>query len=223
MLNNSLKFRHFSHCFFLLALVFLLGSCKAFRHPSIPPKVKEKERTERLDAYRDSLRLAKGQLYYDSGKPVFPTEWDSTMKLIPAASYTELMADSIIEYAKEFIGVPYMPGGNGPTKFDCSGFTHFVFKRFGYKLKRTTEGQLLDGWDIITNPKHLRRGDLVFFGGRKHPRRLGHVGIVVDNDPESNGFTFIHATVKLGVTVSASTEKYYRIRYMTACRILPEL
>ena len=106
--------------------------------------------------------------------------------------------------------------------FDCSGFTLFVFKHFGYSLKRTVLGQLQDGWKEIDNPDELRRGDLVFYGARRNPQKLGHVAIVVDSYPEEHYFTFIHATVKLGVTISNSTEKYYRIRYLTACRILPE-
>jgi hypothetical protein len=48
------------------------------------------------------------------------------------------------------------------------------------------------------------------------------VAIVVDNDLVNHRFTFIHATVNLGVTVSVSTEYYYAKRYITACRILPE-
>ena len=133
-----------------------------------------------------------------------------------------LLADSIIDYAKKFTGVPYQSGGNGPKIFDCSGFTLFVFKHFGYSLKRTVVGQLHDGWKEIDNTSELRRGDLVFYGARRDPQRMGHVAIVVDNYPEEHYFTFIHATVKLGVTISKSDEKYYRIRYMTACRILPE-
>jgi hypothetical protein len=219
MLYTNLKYRLFIRWAFLLALLFFLGGCKSFR-----PSFLKTELERKIDvAYHDPVRLVKIQHVYDSCGLVLHKEWDSVLKAMPTVSFSELLADSIIEYAKEFMGVPYKPNGNGPNTFDCSGFTHFVFKHFGYKLKRTTEGQLLDGWDIITNPRELRRGDLVFFGGRKHPKNLGHVGIVVDNDPESNNFTFIHATVHLGVTISAVTEKYYQTRYLTACRILPEL
>ena len=219
MLYVNLKYRHFVRLAFLMAPFLLLVSCKSYKPSFMKTKLEKKIEV----AYRDKMRLVKIQHVYDSCGLALHKEWDSLLKTMPSVSFSELLADSIIEYAKEFMGVPYKPSGNGPNVFDCSGFTHFVFKHFGYRLKRTTEGQLLDGWSIITNPRELRRGDLVFFGGRKHPKNLGHVGIVVDNDPESNSFTFIHATVHLGVTISAVTEKYYQTRYLTACRILPEL
>jgi len=137
-------------------------------------------------------------------------------------SYPSTLADSIIEYAKLFLGTPYVYAGKGPNKFDCSGFTAFVFRHFGYELRASAKGQLDDGWKVITKPGELRCGDLVFYGGRSKTREIGHVGIVVSNDPVLNRFTFIHASVRLGVTISVSTESYYSPRYITACRILPE-
>ena len=186
--------------------------------------------------YYDTLSLMEEIRFLDSCEQVFFRERDSlynrdtifsvenfekTRSLNDTSFLSQTLADSIIDYARRFMRVPYVPGGNGPDKFDCSGFTSFVFRHFGIKLSRTVNGQLDNGWMVILDPKQLRRGDLVFFGSRRVVNRLGHVAIVVDNDPDKNSFTFIHATVKLGVTISASTEKYYRLRYLTACRILP--
>ena len=153
-------------------------------------------------------------------------QWDSIQVMdfgLPYAySYSSTLADSIIEYAKLFLGAPYVYAGKGPNKFDCSGFTAFVFRHFGYELRASAKGQLDDGWKVITKPDELRCGDLVFYGGRGKTREIGHVGIVVSNDPTLHRFTFIHASVRLGVTISGSTEAYYYPRYITACRILPE-
>lgn len=186
--------------------------------------------------YYDTLSLMEEIRILDSCEQVFLRERDSihsldtvfsaenyetTRSLNDTSFMSQALADSIIDYARRFMRVPYVPGGNGPDKFDCSGFTSFVFRHFGIKLSRTVNGQLDNGWMMILDPKQLRRGDLVFFGSRRVVNRLGHVAIVVDNDPDRHCFTFIHATVKLGVTISASTEKYYRLRYLTACRILP--
>lgn len=137
-------------------------------------------------------------------------------------SYPNTLADSVVEYAKLFLGVPYVYAGKGPNRFDCSGFTAFVFRHFGYELRASAKGQLDDGWKVLTKPDELRTGDLVFYGGRSKTREIGHVGIVVSNDPVRHRFSFIHASVKLGVTISVSTESYYYPRYITACRILPE-
>lgn len=228
MLEKYPKYRHF----FLLAcfvVPLLFGGCKlfSFLRPEVEPLEEICEETEidkeALNHYYDSLRMLESHRFHDSCEWVLQAEWDSILKtLSPKMSFAELLADSIIDYAMNFKGVPYKHGGNGPKKFDCSGFTLYVFKHFGYSLKRTCVGQLCDGWKEIDDTADLRRGDLVFFGGRKNPKKMGHVAIVVDNYPEEQYFTFIHATVKKGVMISRSNEKYYRIRYMTACRILPE-
>lgn len=207
--------------------MLFLGSCKliSFFQPEIYEDICEETEfdKEALDRYYDSLRMLESQHFHDSCEWVLQAEWDSVLRMVsPTVSFSELLADSIVEYAMTFLGVPYVHGGNGPTKFDCSGFTRYVFRRYGYSLTRTATGQLHDGWKEIKNTTDLRRGDLVFFGGRRNVHQLGHVAIVVDNYPDEHYFTFIHATVKRGVMVSKSDEKYYKIRYLTACRILPE-
>lgn len=164
--------------------------------------------------------------YLDFIEKVRKEQWDS-IHVVDfgqpySFSYPNSLADSIIEYAKLFLSVPYVKAGKGPDKFDCSGFTSYVFRHFGYELRASSNGQLNDGWKMIAKRDELKRGDLVFFGGRKKTREIGHVGIVVSNDPVHHRFSFIHASVRLGVTISYSTEAYYAPRYITACRILPE-
>lgn len=217
----------FSLLFLLFPLLF--GGCRLISYfmPDTKPHEEICEDTEAdreaANRYYDSLRMVESRRFHDSCEWVLQAEWDSVLRtLSPEVTFSELLADSIIEYAKTFRGVPYKRGGNGPKKFDCSGFTLYVFRHFGYSLKRTVVGQLGDGWKEIDDTAELRRGDLAFFGGRKNTRTMGHVAIVVDNYPDQHYFTFIHATVKKGVMISRSDEKYYKIRYMTACRILPE-
>ena len=76
-------------------------------------------------------------------------------------------------------GVPYVWGGSTTAGFDCSGFTAFVYAKFGITLAHSTYAQ----WDAGTHiPKRdLRPGDLVFFDG------IGHVGIYIGDG------RFIHA------------------------------
>lgn len=122
----------------------------------------------------------------------------------------------LLEYALSFRGTPYCYGASGPKRFDCSGFTSYVFRNFGYSLSRTASGQYKNGTSVNKNQE--MPGDLVFFAGRKGGSKIGHVGIVLE--PTSTGFYFIHASCSRGITVSHSTESYYRTRYLTACRIL---
>ena len=65
----------------------------------------------------------------------------------------------------------------------------------------------------------LQRGDLVFFTSPRSGKGVGHVGIVVDVDPLTDTFSFIHASTNNGVTVSRSTDGYYSRRYIGARRV----
>lgn len=125
----------------------------------------------------------------------------------------------ILDYASKFKGTRYLLGATGPNRFDCSGFTSYVFSKFGYRLQRTSREQVNDGKVIAKN--ELKPGDLVFFNGRRAGgSRIGHVGIVTSADNENGTFEFIHASCSKGVTVSKSTEAYFDKRYVKACRVL---
>lgn len=130
----------------------------------------------------------------------------------------QLQVQEILNYAYQFRGVPYRHGASSPRAFDCSGFTSYVFKRFGIQLDRRSGAQINDGRRVSRS--ELRPGDLVFFNGRAVNNRIGHVGIVTEVDGNGTGFRFIHAAVHTGITVSHSSESYYSRRYMGACRVV---
>lgn len=104
----------------------------------------------------------------------------------------------------------------GPHAFDCSGFTSYVYKQFGYKISPASRIQYTDG--VKVDRKDLRKGDLVFFTSRSSGKNVGHVGIVVSADNETGAFKFIHASIR-GIKVSAC-EGYYANRYVGARRII---
>lgn len=121
----------------------------------------------------------------------------------------------LLDYASQFKGTRYRSGSSSPKGFDCSGFTSFVFKKFGYNLSRSSSAQVSNGMPIAK--ENLRPGDLVFFNGRSVGKRVGHVGIVTKVN-QTGSFEFIHASYT-GVCVSSSEEIYYRRRYVGACRV----
>ena len=126
-------------------------------------------------------------------------------------------ADDVISVARKYIGTPYRAAGRTPKGFDCSGFTRFVYSHFGYDLSGSAPGQWRHGRSVSRS--ELQRGDLVFFGGRRHSKSIGHVGIVTDVNPSEGTFDFIHSS-STGVRISASTEGYYKNRYVGARRLL---
>ena len=125
--------------------------------------------------------------------------------------------DSVLDEAFSHLGARYRRGHSGPYDFDCSGFTSYVFKNMGIELNRSSRAQYSDGEAV--DKDELRTGDLVFFTGSNARGPIGHVGIVVDVDPISGSFNFIHASIK-GVKVSNSNEKYYSRRYVGARRVM---
>ena len=122
------------------------------------------------------------------------------------------LGQQVVDYAKQFLGVPYVYGGNGPNSFDCSGFTTYVYRHFGYTLNRTATGQLSNG--VSVSKSELQPGDLVFFkdGGSKP---VSHVGIYI------GGGQFIHAsTSTYEVRINDLTSGYYNNVHVYARRIL---
>ena len=119
-------------------------------------------------------------------------------------------ADKLIVIAKSKLGSPYSFGSLGPSAFDCSGYTSYVFRQMGISLPRTASSQAYGGVKVAK--ANLKKGDLVFFntyGG------ISHVGIYIENG------NFIHASsYGSGVVVSNINDSYYEPRYVTAARYL---
>lgn len=144
-------------------------------------------------------------------EPVQTTEANSL-------SYNATFGENVVQTALQYLGASYRLGTNGPTVFDCSGFTSYVYGKQNVSILRTSRSQYTQGTPIA-RISDLKKGDLVFFGGRGNARSVGHVGIVKDVDPSGNNFSFVHASIK-GVKVSNSSEAYYSRRYIGARRIV---
>ena len=135
-----------------------------------------------------------------------------------AVSHNEQFGENVVKTALQYLGARYRLGSTGPKVFDCSGFTGYVYRKRNISLLRTSRSQYTQG-TAIKHISDLRKGDLVFFGGRSNRRSVGHVGIVSEVDPSGNHFSFVHASIH-GVKVSNSTERYYQSRYIGARRIV---
>ncbi|EAC8473931.1 invasion associated endopeptidase [Listeria monocytogenes] len=85
-------------------------------------------------------------------------------------------ASAIIAEAQKHLGKAYSWGGNGPTTFDCSGYTKYVFAKAGISLPRTSGAQYASTTRI--SESQAKPGDLVFFD---YGSGISHVGIYVGN------------------------------------------
>ena len=96
---------------------------------------------------------------------------------MPAPAQAAQYGQLILNNAATHYGQPYVYGATGPSSFDCSGFTGYIFRQFGYVLPRTSQDQSNAVTHIPQNQAQL--GDLIFFydGGGVY-----HVGIYAGNN-----------------------------------------
>ncbi|WP_203642408.1 C40 family peptidase [Levilactobacillus andaensis] len=94
------------------------------------------------------------------------------------ANAAAMSYSKIHKVAKAQLGKPYGWGSTGPSSFDCSGFTSYVYKKGASKsIPRTAQAQYNKYKHV--SYKNIKKGDLVFFGGSKHS--ISHVGLYVGN------------------------------------------
>lgn len=136
-------------------------------------------------------------------------------KNFASSSSSKTSGEDIVDYAKKYLGYKYVYGGASPsTGFDCSGFTYYVYKHFGYTLSRSSIAQATEGKKV--EKKDLQPGDLVIYKNTSLTR-IGHVGIYIGNNK------MIHASepgVGVIITDIDSSSHNYIKRYVTARRIL---
>lgn len=135
----------------------------------------------------------------------------SSKDIVISSEIVDLKLYSVLkEHYKEWEGVKYKLGGTSKKGIDCSGFVQKTFKeKLGIILPRTTIEQSKLGRKVSI--KEIKTGDLVFF---KTGHNVKHVGIYLkDGD-------FLHASTKIGVTISNLEEKYYISHFWKIQRIL---
>ncbi|WP_338559656.1 SH3 domain-containing protein [Paraclostridium sordellii] len=127
-------------------------------------------------------------------------------------SGTSQGADAVISLAKQQLGKPYVWGAEGPSSFDCSGFTQYVFKNAaGKNLPRVSKEQSKFGQSV--NKSNLQKGDLIFFDTDKDGV-VNHVGIYMGNNE------FIHASSGGKKVIISQLNSYYNSVYTNARRVL---
>lgn len=86
--------------------------------------------------------------------------------------------EEVVNYAKQFIGLRYVSGGNSlENGVDCSGFTQQVYANFNVNLQRSSRSQYASNGRAVERSE-LLPGDLVFYG----VSGVRHVAIYVGND-----------------------------------------
>lgn len=126
------------------------------------------------------------------------------------ATEPDRSSNSLIGTAMACRGTHYVRGGTSRSGFDCSGFTRYVYAKYGVSLPHSSAAQAGKGTSV--DKSDLKPGDLVFF--QTYNRGISHVGIYIGNG------SFVHAASRgRGVRVDSLSSSYYSARYRGARRI----
>lgn len=128
-----------------------------------------------------------------------------------ASKSAEASSDSdLVKYALSCRGARYTRGGVSRSGFDCSGFTRYVYAKFGIALPHSSAAQARLGKSV--SKSQLQPGDLVFF--ETYRKGISHVGIYIGDNK------FVHAaTYGRGVRTDSLSDSYYGPRYRGARRV----
>ncbi|KOP36274.1 peptidoglycan endopeptidase [Flavobacterium sp. WLB] len=120
--------------------------------------------------------------------------------------------DSIIVFAKKYLGTPYLYASSNPEKgFDCSGFVSYVFGNFGMTLPRSSSGYKNLGTAL--KPEDFKVGDILVFYGYKDKTVIGHLGIICEADGMQSKFIHASSGKAQQVTITSLATEHYTNRF----------
>lgn len=115
-------------------------------------KTTEEDKTESEEVSTD--------LALNEEMETYSTTLSATNESIP---YNEVISNQVVNYALNFVGNPYVYGGNSLTNgTDCSGFTMLVYANFGVSLPRSAPEQAYAGRSVGLD--NIMPGDIVVSG-----------------------------------------------------------
>jgi cell wall-associated NlpC family hydrolase len=126
----------------------------------------------------------------------------------------------VLNFGKSLIGIPYRYGGSSVKGFDCSGFIHYIFRKYGYLFPHSSRAYAAIGTKIKSDSiLNVKKGDLLLFKGRNiKSKRIGHVAIVVEVN--ENEILMLHSCCDKGIAVeNYLTSEYYPKRLVEIRRL----
>lgn len=123
-------------------------------------------------------------------------------------------ATDLTDYAKSLQGVTkYQYGGqNAPYVTDCSGWTQYIYGKFGITLPRVSRDQAKVGTPITF--KNMKKGDLMFFSTRQD-KVISHVGIYLGDN-----YWISNLSSKQNVTILSTWGTWTQQYFLWAQRVI---
>ena len=205
--------------FYCLTNIFVCILCTGYLYTgycSINSEVQQEQTGEVVENSIDPLSKGNGnsdkvKTNTTSKKTVVTNaKTNTSSKKYVKPNYDSVTGSAVVEYAKNYLGLRYVSGGNSLTKgTDCSGFTKLIYKEFGITLSRSVKAQANNGKYV--KKSDLQKGDLIFYG--KTSSAVTHVAIYI-----GNGKVIHQSTPKSGVKINTMN----MMVYITARRVITE-
>ena len=161
----------------------------------------EKKYLDNGDETKQQITTTGEEQYKTAEETVKPEENAAlyyTLASVKEGTPSGEIRESILQFASQFIGNPYVWGGTSLTDgADCSGFVQQIYKQYGYDLPRVAEDQSQCGTKIPV--EDAQPGDLIFYA------KGGHIYHVVMY--AGDGKTIEAASTKLGIIESKVNTK----------------
>ncbi len=145
--------------------------------------------------YDDKQRQGKfKEISFNTKLPVVAEVGEMTLVATPSDGMKWVASDSVsvydsqqdipdptgqdlVETGKQFLGLPYLWAGASGFGFDCSGFTHTIYKANGITIPRDSSVQATHGTPVAK--EDLQKGDLLFFAYNEGEGSVHHVGMYI--------------------------------------------
>ena len=161
----------------------------------------EKKYLDNSDETKQQITTTGEEQYKTAEETVKPEENAAlyyTLDSVKEGTPSGEIRESILQFASQFIGNPYVWGGTSLTDgADCSGFVQQIYKQYGYDLPRVAEDQSQCGTKIPV--EDAQPGDLIFYAKEGH---IYHVVMYA-----GDGKTIEAASTKLGIIESKVNTK----------------